>query len=371
MRILTLFLSAGKSLRFWQREGLFSREILIYRELLKAGAFDRIQVFSYDADDRAALRELAATDPLYEKFDVIAPAQGRAGKAWALTGVLANRGRIAQSAALKTNQITGSAPAILAARLTGVPLVLRLGYVLSRRFSMNGQGLKAAVARAIEAAGARTAARIVVTSEAAAGHFRDSHAVGDKVRLLPTYVDTGAFAPAQVSSAEGDAIAVARFSPQKNLPALLRACALAGVPLTLVGKGEGEAELRSIAETSAVPVTFAGSIDNAALPDLLGRHGLFLLPSLHEGLPKVLIEAMAAGLTCIGSNIPGITDLIEDGVTGYLIDGFSPEDIAATIRRARERDDPEIGVRGRARIEAKFGLPVYLANEIAVFREVA
>ena len=371
MRVLTLFLTGGKSLHFWREEGTFSREILVYRRLLELNAFDRVQVFSYDAADRALVAELAREDALYGRMDVLAPAEGRGGSAWGVTGVLRHRAALAGSAAFKTNQVRGSLPAILAARLTGVPLVFRMGYRLSRRLQLNGERAKAAVARALEWAGARTAARIVVTSENVAADFRSDPAIAPKVRLLPTYVDTGTFAPTGGIDPDAAAIAVGRFTPQKNLPALLKACALAGTGLTLVGKGPGEAELRALAADLPVPVRFAGTIDNAALPALLAEHGMFVLPSLHEGLPKVLIEAMAAGLTCVASDIPGVTDLIEDGVTGYLIRGHAPEDIAAAITRARDARDPAIGARARARIEDRFGLERYVAAEIAVYREIA
>jgi glycosyltransferase involved in cell wall biosynthesis len=371
MRVLTLFLTGGKSLRFWREEGTFSREILVYRRLLETGAFDRVQVFSYDAADRRFLAELAREDALYERFDVLAPVSGRGGSAWGVTGVWGHRAAIARSAALKTNQVRGSLPAILAARMTGVPLVFRMGYRLSRRLELNGERAKAAAARALERAGARIAARIVVTSENIAADFRSDPAVAAKVRLLPTYVDTSTFAPAGEPDRQAPVIAVGRFTPQKNLPALLKGCAIAGVGVTLVGKGPGEAELRTLAAGLPVAVRFAGTVDNDALPALLGSHGLFVLPSLHEGLPKVLIEAMAAGMTCVASGIPGVTDLIEDGVTGYLIRGFAPEDIAAAIRRAREASDPAIGLAARVRIEERFGLERYVAAEAAVYREIA
>jgi glycosyltransferase involved in cell wall biosynthesis len=104
---------------------------------------------------------------------------------------------------------------------------------------------------------------------------------------------------------------------------------------------------------------------------LLAEHSLFALPSLHEGLPKVLIEAMATGLISIASDIPGVTDLIEDGVTGYLIRGFSAEDVAAAIRRARDAHNPAVGGRARATIEARFGLTRYVEAEAAIYREIA
>ncbi|HEX8382194.1 MAG TPA: glycosyltransferase family 4 protein [Sphingomonas sp.] len=371
MRILTVFLSAGKSLCWWDEEGVFSREILVYRELLRAGAFDRVRFFSYDARDRDFIAARARNEPLYERIDILAPRRGRGAANWAIRGVLAHRRAIAESAMLKTNQISGAWAAILASRLTGRPLVLRLGYVLSRRFALNHERGKALAARTVEWAGARRAARVIVTSKDAADHFGRDKAVASKVRLLPTYVDVDTFIAQEHHDFDAPLIAVGRMRPQKNLAALLRACALAGADLVLVGRGEGEAELRDLAAELPIRVEFAGQIDNVALAHRLGHHAMFVLPSLHEGLPKVLIEAMASGLICVASRIPGVTDLIEDEVTGYLIDGFSPEDIARAITRAKKARDPSVGARARALIEARFGLRGYAAAEAAVYAEIA
>lgn len=369
--ILTVFLSAGKSLVWWESEGVFSREILLYLEFLRSGAFDRVQIFSYDARDRGFIAGRVAAEPLLARIDVLAPASGKGGAGWGVRGVLVHRAAIARSAVLKTNQISGAWAAILAARLTRRPLVLRMGYILSRRFALNGQRTKAAVAAAVERAGCATAARVVVTSQDAADRFTADSAIAPKVRLMPTYVDVDTFTVRSAFDFDAPLIAVGRMRPQKNLPALFHACGLAGADLVLVGKGEQEAELRALAATLPVTIAFAGTIDNVALAHKLGEHAIFILPSLHEGLPKVLIEAMASGLVCVASRIPGITDLIEDGVTGYLIDGFDAPAIAAAIRRARDARDPAIGARARAKVEQRFGLKTYAAAEAAIFAELA
>ncbi|RVT39906.1 glycosyltransferase family 4 protein [Sphingobium algorifonticola] len=371
MHVLTLFLSAGKSLTWWDSEGLLSREILLYLELLRRDTFDRIQIFTYDAADRALVAQRAAGDPLFGRIDLIAPTSGRGGAAWSILGVMRHRAAIARSRVLKTNQISGAWAAILARLLTGRPLVLRMGYVLSRRFTLNGQRLKASLAALVERFGIACATRVIVTSREAADHFARKGMGQGRVRLLPTYVDTGIFAAKTDYDFDGPAIAVGRMRPQKNLPELLRGCANAGVALTLVGKGEQEGELRALADTLPVPVTFIRSIDNADLAALMARHCLFILPSLHEGLPKVLIEAMATGLVCIGTPIPGITDLIEDGVTGYLTDGFDADAIARAIGRARSERSGGIGGAARARIEQAFGLGVYADAEAAIYAELA
>jgi glycosyltransferase involved in cell wall biosynthesis len=59
-----------------------------------------------------------------------------------------------------------------------------------------------------------------------------------------------------------------------------------------------------------------------------------VLPSRREGLPLSLLEAGAAGAICIGSRTPGIPEIIQDGVTGYLTDTESVDDLVAGIKKA-------------------------------------
>lgn len=371
MTILTLFLSSAKSLLTWEREGILSREILVYRELLRRGIFDTVQIFSYDAADQAFLTALRLRDAFYDRVLVLTPPEGRAGAGWAMRGVLHHRRAIARSTALKTNQGSGSWAALIASRLTGRPLVFRMGYILSRRFMLNGQNARARAAALVERLVADRARYIIVTSADAAAHFRARPAWAGKVRHLPTYVDTSVFSSKQHYDFDAPLIAVARMQPQKNLPALLAACAMAGRDLVLVGKGDQEAELRAMAADLPVSITFAGTLDNVEIALLMSQHSIFMLPSLHEGLPKVLIEAMASGLICIGSPISGTMDLITDGETGYLTDGFEPADIARAIDRARREKNSAIGARARARIEAIYGLEQYVDAESALYQALA
>lgn len=371
MRVLTLFLSSGKSLLSWHKDGILSREILIYRDLLKSGTFDRIQIFSYDAADREFVAELAGKTDFYRNIDVLAPDKGKLGGIWGLAGVLKHRARIARSTALKTNQVSGAWAAWLAAGISGVPLAFRMGYLLSRRFALNRQKFKAWVAQLVERAVARRAARIVVTSEEVATHFRSVPSLARKVVHLPTYVDTSIFEPKVDYDFGAPAITVARLRPQKNLAAMIKGCALAGCDLVIVGTGELEQELRELASGLPISVEFVAQMDNVELAWRLRQHSLFLLTSLHEGLPKALIEAMSVGLVAIGTPISGITDLIVDGETGYLTEGSDPESIAAAINRARTFADAEVGKRARKVIAKKFGLERYVAAESAMFAQIS
>ena len=370
-RRLALFLSNGKSLSWWKGTGLFSREIALYLRLLETGAFDRILVFSFDARDRGFLAELADQEPLYRRFELVAPADGRfhrvAGLIWGVYAAVRHRRTIATAGVLKTNQVDSLAAALPAALLTSRPLVFRMGYQLSRRFALNGHKLPALLARLLEGLGYRVAKRVLVTSREMEERLAANPRLAGKIVRTPTYVDVGLFTPVGAADFDQPLVAVGRLTPQKNLLALVRACAMAGSGLTLVGEGALEAELRALADALDVPLHLAGTVPNEALPALLRQHSLFILPSLHEGLPKVLIEAMAMGMICIGSRIDGITDLIRDGENGYLIDGFSPEAIAAAITRARDERATELGQAARRTVDEPFSLEGYADREAALY----
>ncbi len=109
---------------------------------------------------------------------------------------------------------------------------------------------------------------------------------------------------------------VGRLVAQKNVESLIDAMQGFDSELTIVGDGPLRADLERRA--AGLRVTFAGVVPNENLPGLLNRHELFVLPSRYEGMPKVLLEAMACGLACVATDIPGNRDLIVDGESGLL-----------------------------------------------------
>lgn len=373
-RSLTLFLSHGKSLLWWQTTGIFSREILLYLHFLRQGMFDRINIFSYDAADRDFVRRLAEDDPAFTGIEILAPRNGwaRGVKAllWGCWGPVRHRRAIGRSLAVKTNQIDSALAPLLASWLTGRPLVLRMGYLLSRNYRKAGHTLRAPLAAALERLGFSAARRILVSATDLAEMLGANPATRDKTVLTPTYVDVAAFSAKTDYRFDEPLIAVGRLARPKNLENLLLGASLAGRDVVLIGSGELEARLREVAAGLPIQVEFAGQVPNEQLASRLRSHSVFILPSLYEGLPKVLIEAMASGLICIGSRIPGITDLIGDGENGYLIDGFEPEAIAATIRRAFAERNPEIGRRARATVEDAFSLERYAAREAGIYASI-
>lgn len=105
--------------------------------------------------------------------------------------------------------------------------------------------------------------------------------------------------------------------------------------LLLAGEGPDQRLLESLAKDLNISdsVCFLGRKSHEDLRELYAKARIVVLPSRREGLPFSLLEAAATGAICVGTRTAGIPEIIQDGVTGYLVDQDSPEDLSAALVR--------------------------------------
>jgi glycosyltransferase involved in cell wall biosynthesis len=153
----------------------------------------------------------------------------------------------------------------------------------------------------------------------------------------------------------------ARLTGQKGVPYLIAAMpeVLRRVPrarLLLAGGGDMEDELkRQVLDLGLRrAVTFLGRRDD--VPLLLQAFDVLALPSLWEGLPMVVLEAMAAGCPVVASAVGGLPDAIEDHVSGRLVPPAHPTALANALADVLSRDDERraLAVAARARFDAHY-----------------
>lgn len=160
-------------------------------------------------------------------------------------------------------------------------------------------------------------------------------------------------------------LAVGRFTEKKGLKYAIRAVKRCGVPCTLgiVGYGELESELRLEAESPAAnPVIFHGSLPHERVLAKMYESDVFLLPSVvaesgdMEGVPVVLMEAMARGCVVIATRHAGIPELIETGRSGLLVSERSSVEIADALEAIASgvHDLPALRRNARTVIERRF-----------------
>jgi glycosyltransferase involved in cell wall biosynthesis len=103
-------------------------------------------------------------------------------------------------------------------------------------------------------------------------------------------------------------------------------------------------------------IRFLGYRSQAEVRDELRRADVFVLPSFAEGVPVVLMEALASGVPVVATRVAGVGELVEDGVSGYLVPPGDPTPLAEGIAKLIE--DPVLrsrfGAAGRAKVEREF-----------------
>lgn len=131
---------------------------------------------------------------------------------------------------------------------------------------------------------------------------------------------------------------VGRLTPVKGIEYVLQAVALlvhqspmSQIHIVVVGDGPLREALEGLARGLGIHdrVTFLG--ERHDVPLLLGLLDVFVMPSLHEGIPMALLEALAAGCPVIASDVGGVPEVIRDGVDGMLVPSKDPAAIAKAI----------------------------------------
>ncbi len=128
---------------------------------------------------------------------------------------------------------------------------------------------------------------------------------------------------------------VGRLSRAKNVDAILDAAARVGLPCTIVGDGPERAALEAQAARLGVDADFAGAVDFDRVLGFYETHDILVLASETEGWPKAIVEAMAFGLVCIGSNRGLIPQILGEG-RGFVVPPRDVDALTAALRRAVE-----------------------------------
>jgi glycosyltransferase involved in cell wall biosynthesis len=199
----------------------------------------------------------------------------------------------------------------------------------------------------------------------------------ERSRVIPYGVDVAAFSPAperrgiwraKLGIPDGAplVLGVGRMATKKGFQVLLEALPglLAAQPeahVVLAGGGDLLERFTTVAREWPGRVHLPGAVLRDTLPDLYRAADLFVLPAVHDakgnvdGLPNVILEAMASGLPVVASGISGIPLAVEDGRTGLLVpEKDPPRLLAALLRLLGDRNAArEMGERGRRKAVAE------------------
>lgn len=158
---------------------------------------------------------------------------------------------------------------------------------------------------------------------------------------------------------------VGRLAPVKGLPILIDCLAAlkpshSNIVLTVVGDGPDRAELEQMTARLGLEenVKFLGYQSQAEVRKHMQQTDVFVMSSFAEGIPVVLMEAMAAGVPVVASQIAGVSELVEEDLSGYLVPPGDPVSLADRIETLLTDSQlrARLGAAGRAKVEKDFNI---------------
>lgn len=210
--------------------------------------------------------------------------------------------------------------------------------------------------------------------------LQSPYAHWQKFVVAPLGIDPEVFTPRPQKPAPEpfEILCVGRLTPAKGQHLLIDALNELSrqgrsVRLRLVGAGPDELALREHAAHIAYPerIVFSGAVDQDRIRDYYAAADIFCLPSFAEGVPVVLMEAMAMEIPCVSSRITGIPELIRDGIDGMLVAPSDVDSLVAALARLLDDEDfrARIGKAGRARVLEYYDLRENVRQLADVFAE--
>lgn len=364
---LALFFTTGISLETWSKNGNLQRELSLYRLLSKD--LEKIFLFTYGSKSDLKFQDELPTNIIIQY------------KRWPIPNKLYSfllpflYGHILRTIDIyKTNQMSGSWTAVIAKLLYGKKLITRCGYELLKLLSTQKHSfIKIFLVRLAEKIAYGAADSIILTSETDQDFVsRNFPEIKNNIKLIPNFVDTELFKPLTEIKKIKRVIYIGRLHEEKNLLNLVRACKEIPIELVMVGTGPLRSKLETVAKENAVTLTFLNTIQNSRLPEELAKSEVFILPSLHEGSPKALLEAMACGMPCIGTPVPGITNIIQHNENGYLCKDTSTESLKEGLLTvlSDHQLQTRLGAKARETIIQHYSLPQIFTQEWTLYKSL-
>ncbi len=187
----------------------------------------------------------------------------------------------------------------------------------------------------------------------------------NRMHIIHCGIDPALFVPVDHQGSGNRLLFVGRLAAAKGLPILLESLVSLKrshpeILLTVVGDGPDRVELEqtTVKLGLSANVNFVGYKSQAEVRKYLEQTDVFVLSSFAEGIPVVLMEAMAAGLPVVATQIAGISELVENGVNGYLV---PPGDVVTLTDRvtkllADHQLRNRLGTAGRAKVQQEFNI---------------
>ena len=363
---LCLVLTEGMSFQLWDEYGLLYREIALYKELLNHGVHTTFISFGNAS-------ELSYKNK-FKEFDIIYNRWGLPNSIYIKYINLLNFKKLKSIDLVKTNQIESINTATNIAKFWEKPILGRMGYLKSVMILLE-HGVDSQLyidATKLEKKLADNSSKIILTTRQLKENFESSYSESkNKIIIIPNFIDTALFKPDYNIEKKYDLLFVGRLTEQKNIEILLESVIGLKLKILFIGKGPLKKNILNYKKKYDLNLELIDMVPNTELPIYFNSASIFILPSSIEGNPKSLLEAMSCEMPVIGTDSPGISNMISHNNNGFIcdstIDGIR-EAINDLVNKVELQN--KLSKNARRYIIENFSLDLIVKRESELYKEI-
>lgn len=357
---LGLFLAIGESLEDFHSKGQLKR-LINYNIKKYSQSFEKIYIFSYGKQKFSlpANCTLISNDLNLHRY------------IYALLLPLIHYRFVKQCDVLRGLQLTGGIPAAVSKILLQKKYVINFGYDYIQLAQIEKKYLQSFLYNIIQNPILNLADSIIVPSKVILNSIEKKYR--NKAVYIPNGVDTKLFHPGKKSEAKKlSLVFIGRLEPQKNLHSLLIALSLLKDPFSVTFYGEGSEKKSLILQAKKLRLSLKikKPVDYEKVAEILRRSDIFALPSIKEGSPKILLEAMASGCAIVATNIEQISEIVAIDKSTLLCNP-DPESIAAQLNKLKNfKIRQRLSLNARTKAVRNYEINRLLSKEVNVLKSL-
>lgn len=355
---LAVILSLGESFTDLKRSG--QDQLMITQNIESfSKVFDHVYVFTYKREKVKLPKNCTLIIPPFKLHRYL----------YALAMPFIHFSIIKKCQLLRPFQLSGTIPAIVARIFFNKKYVFNLGYDYTAFAQIENKPLQAFFYKLLQPLATALAVKVIVKNKSL---ISMPYALCPKQVYIPNGVDTNLFKPKQRSPNKAPRVLfIGRLEPQKNILNFIRAVSnlKTNTKLTIIGSGSQKAEIINLSKKLKINLKLISHLPHQKLPSIYQTSDIFVLPSIKEGSPKVLLEAMSCGLPCIVSKIPEHRSIITHQINGWLTD-TDPGSIASSLNHLLQAKSLQARLKTNARklIMQKYNISQIMNKELKLLR---
>lgn len=353
---LGIMFSIGGSLTEYKTNGQLERLIFYLNSYTKA--FEKIYIFSYRNEKFPLPKNCILIPNKYNIHRYI----------YTFLMPFTEFKFIKNCSVLRITQITGATPGVISKILFKKPFIATYGFNYTEFAKTEGQTLIAKLINLFMPLWLLFADKIIVTNKKIE---KSLEKIKDKIIYIPNGVDTNLFKyHPRNKPLDKNIIFVGRLAKQKNLGCLLKA-ASNKINLLFIGSGPDKNTLIKLSKKLKVNLKILPFKPLSKIPGYFKKADIFVLPSIIEGHPKVILEAMSTGLPVIGAESEGIKEIINNK-NGLLFKSNDQNDLAEKIHKLLSDKVlyETISKEGAEFVNRQYSLSILLNQEIKLLKSL-